>query len=70
MRRVMPGKSRYGLTLHSLRHACATHMLENGASIGVLQRLLGHSNLSTTQQYTRVETKGLRRVLARHHPRP
>jgi site-specific recombinase XerD len=66
MRRV----SFHGLTLHSLRHACATHMLENGASIGVLQRLLGHSNLSTTQQYTRVETKGLRRVLARHHPRP
>jgi site-specific recombinase XerD len=70
LRRALPGKSRHGVTLHSLRHACATHMLENGASIGVLQRLLGHSNLSTTQQYTCVETKCLRRVLAKCHPRP
>jgi site-specific recombinase XerD len=58
------------LTLHSLRHACATHMLENGASIGVLQKLLGHSSISITQQYARVETTGLRKVLERCHPRP
>lgn len=68
LRRLLPGQG--GMTLHGLRHACATHMLENGASIGVLQKLLGHSSMSTTQRYTRVETKNLRKVLERYHPRP
>jgi integrase/recombinase XerD len=59
-----------GLSLHSLRHACATHMLRNGASVLVLQKLLGHTNVSTTQVYTKVETSDLQRVLDNYHPRP
>jgi site-specific recombinase XerD len=59
-----------GLSLHCLRHACATHMLRNGASIMVLQRLLGHSNVSTTQLYTKVDMSDLQRVLDNYHPRP
>jgi len=57
------------ITLHSFRHACATHMLKNGASIRVIQKLLGHRRLSTTQIYTQVDTMDLRRVLENHHPR-
>lgn len=56
-------------TLHSLRHACATHMLQNGAGLPVLQKLLGHQKLSTTQIYTKVDTSDLRRMLQNHHPR-
>lgn len=56
-------------TLHSLRHACATHMLENGADIRVLQKLLGHRKLSTTQLYTKVNDTGLKMVLENFHPR-
>ncbi|MBN1575804.1 MAG: tyrosine-type recombinase/integrase [Chitinispirillaceae bacterium] len=59
-----------GLSLHSLRHACATHMLRNGASVLVLQKLLGHSSVNTTQLYTRVETSDLLRLLDKYHPRP
>lgn len=59
-----------GLSLHCLRHACATHMLRNGASVLVLQKLLGHSNASTTQIYTRVDMSDLHRVLDTFHPRP
>lgn len=56
-------------TLHSLRHACATHMLANGANVRVLQKLLGHKNLSSTQVYTRVEVSSLRKLLSKYHPR-
>jgi integrase/recombinase XerD len=59
-----------GLSLHSLRHACATHMLRNGASVMVLMKLLGHANVSTTQIYTKVDTSDLHRVLDNYHPRP
>lgn len=57
------------ITLHSFRHACATHMLARGASIVVLQKLLGHQKLSTTQIYTQVEIKSIKRVLDQCHPR-
>ena len=57
------------LTPHSLRHACATHLLKNGASLRHIQELLGHSYLSTTQLYTKVEVGDLREVLRRCHPR-
>lgn len=60
-------KSPYGL--HSFRHACATHMLKNGANIVVLQKLLGHEKLNTTQQYTRVEVGTLQEMLEECHPR-
>jgi integrase/recombinase XerD len=53
---------------HVFRHACATHMLENGADIRFIQALLGHSQLSTTEIYTRVSIAKLREVHAATHP--
>ena len=58
-----------GVTMHSFRHACATHMLRNGASIVVLSKLLGHSYVSTTEIYTKVTTDDLQAVLKNKHPR-
>jgi integrase/recombinase XerD len=53
---------------HLFRHACATHMLENGADIRFIQVLLGHSELSTTQIYTRVSIVKLKEIHAATHP--
>lgn len=57
------------VTPHILRHSCATHMLRRGAGLRQLQQLLGHSQLTSTEHYTRVEVSDLRRVIARCHPR-
>lgn len=53
---------------HLLRHACATHMLEHGADVRIIQQLLGHAKLETTQVYTEVSIKLLQDVHARTHP--
>ncbi|WP_408469878.1 tyrosine-type recombinase/integrase [Paraburkholderia strydomiana] len=53
---------------HVLRHACATHMLENGADIRFIQALLGHADLSSTQIYTQVAIGKLKEIHAATHP--
>jgi len=54
---------------HAFRHACATHMLKNGAPLPAIRRILGHSRLSTTEKYTHVMNADLKEIHRASHPK-
>lgn len=57
------------VSCHTFRHTCATHLVNNGMDIRHVQALLGHASLDSTQIYTRVAIRDLKRVIKKHHPR-
>jgi integrase/recombinase XerD len=68
-RALQVGIERTRISAHVFRHSCATHMLAHGADIRVVQELLGHASIATTQLYTAVSINTLQREYENAHPR-
>ena len=68
-RALVAGVATQGVHAHAFRHSCATHMIAHGADIRVVQELLGHSSIATTQRYTGVALTTLRDAYGHAHPR-
>jgi integrase/recombinase XerD len=58
-----------GVTTHTLRHACATHLLEQGANLRFIQKMLGHSTIASTERYTHLSGKEMQEMFEQYHPR-
>jgi integrase/recombinase XerD len=59
----------HGVTTHTLRHACATHLLDSGADLRLIQEVLGHSSIASTQRYTHLSSNKMQEMFKQFHPR-